>query len=78
MSQIAGHRPVHDAGQIYSTKPITALDPSYLGPHVEYVLTADFDIDSGPTVTYQYPSSIEGDHQYVYFTVRLAMFSNNL
>lgn len=49
--------------QVYSTDPITAPDPSYAGPHVEYVLAAEFDIDSGPTVTYQYPSSIQGDEQ---------------
>lgn len=29
--------------------------------HVEYVLTADFDIDAGPTMTYQYPAPIKGD-----------------
>lgn len=29
--------------------------------HVEYVLTADFDIDAGPTMAYQYPTSIQGD-----------------
>lgn len=34
---------------------------TYLGPHVEYVLAAEFDIDSGPTVRYQYPTSIQGD-----------------
>jgi hypothetical protein len=30
--------------------------------HVEYVLTADFDIDSGPTMTYQYPERVPGDN----------------
>lgn len=30
--------------------------------HVEYVLTADFDIDAGPSMTFQYPVPIQGDH----------------
>ncbi|CAN6668194.1 hypothetical protein TRVA0_040S00606 [Trichomonascus vanleenenianus] len=29
--------------------------------HVEYVLTASFDIDAGPTMTFQYPAPIQGD-----------------
>lgn len=54
-----------DLEESYSTEPITTPDPSYLGSHVEYVLTADFDIDSGPTVKYQYPSSIKGDQHLI-------------
>lgn len=50
-------------GQAYTTEPITTPDSSYDGPHVEYVLAAEFDIDSGPVVKYQYPSSIKGDQQ---------------
>ena len=38
---------------------------SYAGPHVEYVLAAEFDIDSGPTVKYQYPTSIDGDQHLI-------------
>lgn len=30
--------------------------------HVEYILTADFDIDAGPTMTYQYPEQVPGDN----------------
>lgn len=40
--------------------------PLYAGPHVEYVLAAEFDIDSGPVVKFQYPSFIKGDQQYVF------------
>lgn len=38
---------------------------SYAGPHVEHVLAAEFDIDSGPTVKYQYPTSIKGDEHLI-------------
>ncbi|KAK9329147.1 docking domain of Afi1 for Arf3 in vesicle trafficking-domain-containing protein [Lipomyces starkeyi] len=33
------------------------------GEHVEYVLAAEFDVDKGPTVKYQYPRRIEGDEE---------------
>lgn len=32
-------------------------------PYVEYVLTADFDVDIGPTVKFQYPAPIQGDER---------------
>lgn len=32
-------------------------------PYVEYVLTAEFDIDVGPTVKFQYPCPIQGDER---------------
>ncbi|KAK9493277.1 docking domain of Afi1 for Arf3 in vesicle trafficking-domain-containing protein [Lipomyces doorenjongii] len=31
--------------------------------HVEYILAAEFDVDKGPTVKYQYPRRIEGDEE---------------
>ncbi|KAG5367217.1 Protein mesA [Yarrowia sp. B02] len=31
--------------------------------HIEYVLAAEFDIDSGPVVKYQYPDTLPGDEQ---------------
>lgn len=31
--------------------------------HVEYVLSAEFDLDTGPTVKFQYPQPIEGDER---------------
>lgn len=49
--------------EFYSTEPIRTINPSYVGRHVAYVLTAEFNVDSGPTVMYQYPRSIQGDHQ---------------
>ncbi|KAK9372977.1 docking domain of Afi1 for Arf3 in vesicle trafficking-domain-containing protein [Lipomyces chichibuensis] len=34
-----------------------------VGEHVEYILAAEFDVDKGPTVKYQYPRRIEGDEE---------------
>lgn len=65
MSQDFSAAERYDQSMVYSTDPITAPHPSYLGRHVEYVLTADFDIDSGPTVRYQYPSLIQGDQHLI-------------
>ncbi|KAG5361999.1 Protein mesA [Yarrowia sp. C11] len=31
--------------------------------HIEYVLAAEFDIDAGPVVKYQYPDTLPGDEQ---------------
>lgn len=35
------------------------------GPHILHVLTAVFDINSGPTVKHQYPSAIPGDQNLI-------------
>jgi hypothetical protein len=33
-------------------------------PHVDFILTADFDVDAGPVITHQYPEPLE---EYVRF-----------
>ena len=34
-------------------------------PHVDYILTADFDVDAGPIISHQYPEPLGGDVAYV-------------
>jgi Docking domain of Afi1 for Arf3 in vesicle trafficking len=29
--------------------------------HVDYILTADFDVDAGPIISHQYPEPLGGD-----------------
>ena len=32
--------------------------------HVDYILTADFDVDAGPIISHQYPEPLGGDVRY--------------
>jgi Docking domain of Afi1 for Arf3 in vesicle trafficking len=32
--------------------------------HVDYILTADFDVDAGPVISHQYPEPLGGDVTY--------------
>lgn len=42
--------------------------------HVSHILTAVFDINSGPTVKHQYPTSIQGDQKYVIYKPNLIYY----
>ena len=33
--------------------------------HVDYILTAEFDVDAGPIISHQYPEPLGGDVRYV-------------
>jgi len=35
--------------------------------HVDYILTADFDVDAGPIISHQYPEPLGGDVRYKQF-----------
>jgi len=42
-------------------------DPGYFlsdQAHVDYILTADFDVDAGPIISHQYPEPLGGDVRY--------------
>jgi len=32
--------------------------------HVDYILTAEFDVDAGPIISHQYPEPLGGDVRY--------------
>jgi Docking domain of Afi1 for Arf3 in vesicle trafficking len=32
--------------------------------HVDYILTAEFDVDAGPVISHQYPEPLGGDVRY--------------
>lgn len=74
MDQINSYGQSHpftlDPSRKMSLKSPSASSSSLPSPsiplHVTHVLTAEFDIDSGPTLKLQYPSSVEGDKQYVF------------
>lgn len=44
--------------------------------HVDYILTAEFDVDAGPIISHQYPEPLGGDVRYVLLSFSLQLKSN--
>jgi len=46
--------------------------------HVDYILTADFDVDAGPIISHQYPEPLGGDVRYSQQIYPALIFKSNV
>jgi hypothetical protein len=44
--------------------------------HVDYILTAEFDVDAGPIISHQYPEPLGGDVRYPFPSLCCKLNSN--